>query len=494
VGRPRLIGLVAGISTLLVLLAPSSALAGTFTWSLPGDFTTTTPGSNPEQKYGAPSWTYGVTGGSLSFSANADGNGNPGWSDANGDYIADTGSAIALQSTNPLMGSAHSVTIKWTNPFSTKQTVAVKSTLSAALGCGLTQSPSGSSLTLSPGASVTWTLAAPALPGPIDCTATGGISISASTPGPTVTLNSLGTAPLHTSSPQFTGTASTGFSDSSKVTVNVYSGTDTSSSPVRQLSANVNSSGGFSAQVSPALPDGEYTAVASQTSGAGTGKSPVVTFQIKVHPPALTLYDPPADAWVGRARLSFGGRAGHELGDAHKVTVELYRGQSAGGTPVGSRQVSVHHGNWSTRWRGLRLGYYTVVAVQSDDAGHTTRTPPHTFRLVPRTSAFGSRVTVAGKDASVLIGCLASSTTSCHGTVLVVTKGSYRTAPGGPSGPLEVLFANVRIPGGTMGLISARVPGAVMRVLGRLHHVEVVVTSNLSHSGHRSVTRGLRVS
>jgi hypothetical protein len=493
VGRPRLIGLLVGAVTLLVLAAPSAALAGTFSWTLPNDFTTAPPGSNPEHKYGAVSWTYSASGANLMFSSNADGSGHPGWSDTSGDYVADTGVAIAMQSTNALTGSPHSVMVKWTNPFRSKQTVTVKSTLTAALACSVTQTPSGSSLTLAPGATVSWTLNAPALPGPVDCTASGGIQVTASTPGPTVTLNSPGTAPLQTPAVQLTGTASTGFTDSNQVSVAIYSGTDTSGPPVHQLTAAVNGSGSFAVQT-PALADGRYTAVASQTSGTDTGQSPAVTFQIKAHPPALTLDRPPGGVWIGRSNLSFSGEAGNGVGDGAKVTVQLYRGRSAGGTLVGKRDVSRQGSRWSTNWHGLRLGYYTVVASQSDNAGHTARTSPHTFRLVARTTAFGSQVAVSGNIANIPVGCLARSNRSCHGTVLVVTKRSYRTAPGGPSGPLEVLFANVRIPGGTMGVISGRVPAATLRVLKRLRHLQVTVTSKLSNSGVRSATRTLRVS
>jgi hypothetical protein len=490
----RLIGLLVGVSVLVALAAPASALAGAFTWTLPGDFTTTAPGSNPEQKYGAVSWTYAVSGGSLSFSSNADGNGNPGWNDSNGDYIADTGTAIAMQSTSPLTGSPHSVTVKWTNPFPSRQTISVKSTLTAALTCTVTQTPSGTSLSLAPGASVTWTLNAPVLPGPVDCTASGGIQVTASTPGPTVTLNSPGTAPLHSAVVQLSGTAGQPvFPNSSQVTVSVYPGTDTTGSPIHKLTDTVDSFGGFSVQTPP-LPDGEYTAVATQASSAGTGQSPAVTFRVKVHGPALTLDHPPGDVWIGRDRLSFSGHGGNELGDAHKVTLQLYKGQSASGTLVGSRSVKVRHGTWSTGWKGLHLGYYTAVATQSDDAGHTTRTSPHTFRLVSRTAAFGSSVTVAGNVANVVIGCLAPSSQSCRGTVLIVTKHSYRTTRGGPSGPLEVLFAKVRIPGGAMAVISGRVPSSVVGVLRRLRHVQVIVTSKLSNSGSRSASRVAHVS
>jgi hypothetical protein len=306
-----------------------------------------------------------------------------------------------------------------------------------------------------------------------------------------ITLNSPGTTPLHTAAVKLSGTASTGFSDSNQVTVAIYPRTDTSGSPIHQLTGTVGSGGAFAVQT-PALADGEYTAVASQGSGAGTGKSPAVTFRIKVHPPVLTMDRPPGDAWIARSRLSFSGHAGNALGDASKVTLQLYRGRRAGGTLIGKRDVRAHGASWSTTWPGLHLGYYTAVATQSDDAGHTARIK-HTFRLVSKTTAFGSRVTVAGNIATVAIGCRARSNQSCRGSVLIVTKHSYRTAPGGPSGPLEVLFAKVRIPGGTMGVISGRVPSAVLHVLRRLRHVRVTVSSKLSHSGDRSASRVLRV-
>jgi hypothetical protein len=205
------------------------------------------------------------------------------------------------------------------------------------------------------------------------------------------------------------------------------------------------------------------------------------------------MNQPPGNVWIGRNRLTFSGRAGDELGDASKVTLQLYPGRSAGGTPVGTREVAVHGASWSTGWPGLKLGYYTAVATQSDDAGHTTRTSPHTFRLVSKTTAFGASVNLSGNSANVPIGCLAPNSQVCRGTVLVITKRSYRTTSGGPSGPLEVLFAHAEIPGGTMGVISGRVPGNVLHVLRRLHRVPVTVIAKLSKSRSRSVSRTLRV-
>jgi hypothetical protein len=47
-----------GATTLLALCAPGVALAGSYNWNQPGDFT----GANPEQKYGRPSWSYDTSG------------------------------------------------------------------------------------------------------------------------------------------------------------------------------------------------------------------------------------------------------------------------------------------------------------------------------------------------------------------------------------------------------------------------------------------------
>jgi hypothetical protein len=42
---------------LLALCAPGAALAGTYTWNEPQEFSGTA-GTNPEHKYGQPSWSY----------------------------------------------------------------------------------------------------------------------------------------------------------------------------------------------------------------------------------------------------------------------------------------------------------------------------------------------------------------------------------------------------------------------------------------------------
>jgi hypothetical protein len=108
-----------------------------------------------------------------------------------------------------------------------------------------------------------------------------------------------------------------------------------------------------------------------------------VTFRIKVFGPALTLAKPGRRAKVNRKHLQFSGAAGTELGDAPAVTIYLYRGKSAFRHRVGKVTVTAHGSSWSSRWpKPLPVGFYTVVAAQHDDAGHTTHTSPRTFKLV----------------------------------------------------------------------------------------------------------------
>jgi hypothetical protein len=313
------------------------------------------------------------------------------------------------------------------------------------------------------------------------------ITFAIANPPPTVSLDSLGSAPLGLVTPTLTGTGSTRSLDSGQVSVQVYSGTSTSSPPVRTLTASLGAAGRFTVQVQPALPDGEYTAVATQSSSVGLGSSPPVAFRVKATPPALTLEQPSAGVTLNDRRPTFSGRAGDALGDSSAVTVYLYKGSGVTQNPFGTERVSTNGSTWSAHW-AHKLGYrhYTVVAVQTDDAGHTSRTTPVTFIVAPTPKLIGATATISHSGgASVPVGCLAGPGQTCTGTVLIVTRHAYRATPGGSTGRLEVLFSNVRIPGGRSLVIHHPVTAAVLRILRRFTRVPVVVTVKLSSpAGH----------
>jgi hypothetical protein len=96
------------------------------------------------------------------------------------------------------------------------------------------------------------------------------------------------------STPALSGAAGTAVGDSSTVTVKVWTGAGTSGSPVRTLTTT-QSTGSWSTSVSPALPDGVYTARAEQSDSAGnTGLSGTRTFTIDTAPPDTSIGDAPA--------------------------------------------------------------------------------------------------------------------------------------------------------------------------------------------------------
>ena len=77
------------------------------------------------------------------------------------------------------------------------------------------------------------------------------------------------------------GSAGTDTGDDPNVTVEVYSGSQVSGTPVRTLSAAVRSAGTFSVRDDTGLPSGTYTARAKQVDGAGNlGASPATTFTV----------------------------------------------------------------------------------------------------------------------------------------------------------------------------------------------------------------------
>jgi hypothetical protein len=107
--------------------------------------------------------------------------------------------------------------------------------------------------------------------------------------------------------PTFAGQAGTQFGDSQVVTVNVYAGTTPTGPPVESLAAVVDPFGAYSADASPALTDGSYTARVEQSdAGGSTGFSTANTFVVDTTAPAVpTINTHPADP-SNSASASFG--------------------------------------------------------------------------------------------------------------------------------------------------------------------------------------------
>ena len=305
------------------------------------------------------------------------------------------------------------------------------------------------------------------------------------TAAPTITLNSPGAAPLHTSTPTLTGVAA----HSASVRITIYPGDTTNSTPAASAAGSSATDGRFSIRL-PSLPDGRYTVIASDGTG---GLSHPVTFRIKVHAPALTLTDPLAGGHLSQATPIFMGAAGGALGDSSQVALQLFHGSNTKAKSLGTKRVNAANGNWILNWPGrLALGTYTVRASQADDAGHTASIT-RTFLVVPTNSAIGSSVSISGSgEASLPVWCTAPSTQTCTGTVLILTKKTYRTSGGGLAGRLRVMFAYVSITGGRTITVTRRVQADALRALRAARSkVPVVVVATLRSANGRPRSLGV---
>ena len=153
--------------------------------------------------------------------------------------------------------------------------------------------------------------------------------------------------------------------------------------------------------------------------------------------PAVTLAAPATNP------ATFGGTAGVDTGDAGTVTLDLFSGSAAAGTPAFSIDATVGAGGtFSRAVPALPDGTWTVQARQTDNAGNTGTSAPRTF-TVDTTKPV---VTITAPAANSFVGTNRPHFTGTLGTqpgdVAAVT---VTVRP--PIGPALVLTATVT--GGT---------------------------------------------
>ena len=189
------------------------------------------------------------------------------------------------------------------------------------------------------------------------------VTFTVDTTSPTVTLSQPVT-PSNNTTPSFTGAAS----DTKTVTVQIYAGTTAKGTVVRTVTAAGTGGGWTSSAVSPALPDGEYTATATQESSLGNpaGVSAPVTFTVDTAAPKVTLIQPTSPS--NNTTPSFTGTAS----DTKTVTVQIYAGATATGTIVATATATVTLGSWTSANTSPALlnGQYTAIATQESSLGN----------------------------------------------------------------------------------------------------------------------------
>ncbi|HTB69654.1 MAG TPA: Ig-like domain-containing protein, partial [Solirubrobacteraceae bacterium] len=199
----------------------------------------------------------------------------------------------------------------------------------------------------------------------------------AEAPAVTLTSPAAGSS-VATHSPAFSG-ATNDLID--EVTLRIYAGTSVEPTTLVETVTTLfpPTGGSWSLEPTTPLPDGTYTAQASQTNlAAETGTSEAVTFNVDTTPPAVSLS--PVTSPTNDPTPTFGGAAGTAPGDDESVTLQIYAGSVASGSPVRTIPVTPHGGAWSaTPAEHLGDGTYTAQAEQSDQAGNTGKSAASTF-------------------------------------------------------------------------------------------------------------------
>jgi Bacterial Ig-like domain len=192
---------------------------------------------------------------------------------------------------------------------------------------------------------------------------------------PTVTLDQP-TSRSNNTTPSFSGTAS----EATPVTVDVYHGESAEGTPTVTLKSQVTGERWASADVSPPLTDGAYTAVATQPGsfGSPTGVSNSVRFEIDTQPPTVTLKAPPSPS--NDTTPSFAGTAS----EARQVTVELFEGTKPEGNIVATATASASAGSWTsgpvTPALPSGIHTFTAIAIQASAIGNSAgKSAPVTF-------------------------------------------------------------------------------------------------------------------
>ncbi len=195
-------------------------------------------------------------------------------------------------------------------------------------------------------------------------------------------LVTIATNSTNNTEPSFTGSAGTNPGDLNLITITIYSGTTAAGPPVETFTATA--SGGFYSQqvAQPLTPGATYTAQASQADAAGNiGVSGATTFFVAQSSVAITLLPVPTP--TTDAAPIFGGGADSAPGAGSTITVNLYRGASATGTPVEVLTTTASNGIYAvTASPALTDGIYTAQASQLNSSGQIETSGTTTFTLV----------------------------------------------------------------------------------------------------------------
>ncbi len=190
---------------------------------------------------------------------------------------------------------------------------------------------------------------------------------------PVVTITSPTAGQQLGAGPAVTGTAGTMAGDSASIDVAVFSGASAGGTVVAADIVQAAADGTWIFDPGP-LPTGTYTVAAGQSDEVSNHGASQVTFSVQATPPHLVIASPAAGAITNAAQPTVTVTSGDQPKDTGQVTVSLYAGGAAAGTPLATRTFAptAPAGAFSLRPANpLGDGIYTVQATQSDDSANT---------------------------------------------------------------------------------------------------------------------------
>ncbi len=202
--------------------------------------------------------------------------------------------------------------------------------------------------------------------------------------------------------------------------------------------AQPHAGGGFSVQLPTHLEDGEYSVEAVQTEEltGETGRSDAPMFTVDTQSPSVTLNGIPSP--TSNSTLSFSGTAS----DTTEVTVRVYKGSSASGSPVAEAFAAGTGAGWSSGSVGpLADGTYTALAEQGSSIGNPAgSSEPSTFTI----HAAKPQLTLKGISSPT-----SDRTPSFSGTASEETLVTVRVYEGGSASGAPVAQAQANGTGGS---------------------------------------------
>jgi len=250
--------------------------------------------------------------------------------------------------------------------------------------------------------------------------------------------------------------------DNASVTIEIYEGEAVSGSPAQSFSVNRNEGFWTSANTGPRLPNGVYTARATQSDSTGNpGASEPVTFKINSPSPTVTLDELPR--FINDPTPAFKGSAATSEAKPF-VTLKVYRGTSASGALAEpSVQVPENGGSWSASIEALPEGTYTA---QAEQASQTSNPPGVSAAFVFTVDTTPPTLTLSAPGDSTGVETFTGSAGTASGDRRQVTVELFAGAAAEPGAAFETVTVNAS-PGGAWSATLADLGSGQYTVLAK---------------------------